>query len=193
MEPTNTPPQDFVASFAHQRQRLLHHAGSLLGADAPNAGPIAIAGLSQTLMTSLELLKVAEDRLHEERRVSATVSDAQARRLAHMMAMFELAPVALILTTANSTIRETNRVAAAFLGRDAYHLAGVQLSAMVPKAELDAFRDQLALALEMGTVPAWSFPIELRRSGRTIVSATVSVIDDAAIGARALYWALRPT
>ena len=188
---TQTP--DFVSSFSMQRQRLLHHAGSLLGSDAPKADPTTVAGLTQALMTSLELLKVAEEELRTERRTSATLSAAQDRRLAHMTAMFDLAPAALILTTADTTIREANRAAATLLGRDAYDLAGVQLSHMVPKAQSEAFREQLALAIEMGTVLAWSFPLELRRTGRAMITATVSTIDDAAVGTRALYWTLRTT
>lgn len=193
MNTADQAPQDFVASFALQRQRLLHHAGSLLGNDAPRADPSIVAGLSQTLMTSLELLKVAEEELQQERRASATMSEAQERRLAHVKALFDLAPAALLLTTADTTIREVNQAAAAFLGRDAYDLGGLQLARMVPRAEQDAFRDQLALAIEMGAVAAWCFPLELRRGGRAIVSATVNLIDDAAVGTRALYWSLRPT
>ena len=192
MSTAESTSQDFVTSFSLQRQRLLHHAGSLLGGDAPPTDP-ATAALSQALLASLELLKVAEEELREELRQSATVASAQERRLAHMTALFELSPAPLLLTTTDTTIRESNRAAAALLGREASDLAGAQLSRMVPKAQHEGFREQLALAIEMGTVVAWSFPLELRRTGRASVTATVNMIDDPAVGSRALYWTLRPT
>ena len=186
-----TTQQDFVASFSLQRQRLLHHAGSILGGETAQTNPESLARLSQTLLTSLELLKVAEDELREERRTNAMRSTVQERHIAHFSALFDLAPVPLLLTTADTTIREVNRAGAKFLGRDAYSLGGLQLSNMVPQAQRNAFREQLGHVLEIGAVAAWSFTLELQRSLPCVVSATVELINDEAVGTRALYWSLR--
>lgn len=193
MSTTSESQQDFVASFALQRQRLLHHVGSVLAADSAAEGDAAtaVATLSPVLMTSLELLKVAEEELLEERRTNATRQAIQDRRLQHLTAMFDLAPAPLMLTTTDTTIREMNQAAASFFGRDAYSMSGMQLSQMVSKAQQATFREQLALALEIGRVETWSFTLDLQRSGSAAVVATVQQIDDAAVGARALYWNIR--
>jgi PAS domain S-box-containing protein len=184
--------QDFVASLAMQRQRLLHHAGPILdSAQLPAGDPVVVTRLSQTLLTSLELLKLAEEQLVETRRVQATMEASLQRRLAHVGTLFDRAPVPLLLTTSDSTIREVNRAAASLLGRDSYSLAGEQLMRMVPREQQAMFRDQLGLALEMKEVVAWSFRLDLKRSLPVVVTARLEVIEDPAIGARAIYWNLQ--
>ncbi|MEO5567370.1 MAG: PAS domain-containing protein [Gemmatimonadaceae bacterium] len=187
------PSEDFAASFAQQRQRLLHHAASLISPDgAVKADPEALPKLSQLMLASLEVLKVAEEELVDDRRRTAATSLANARRVAQLEVLFELAPAALILTTADTSIRETNKAAASLLTRDAYKLEGKQLLNMIPRAQQPLFREQLARVIEIGTVAAWSFTIERQADVPILVTAAVEVIVDAGIGARALYWNLRP-
>jgi PAS domain S-box-containing protein len=152
---------------------------------------VVVTRLSQTLLTSLELLKLAEEQLVETRRVQATMEASLQRRLAHVGTLFDRAPVPLLLTTSDSTIREVNRAAASLLGRDSYSLAGEQLMRMVPREQQAMFRDQLGLALEMKEVVAWSFRLDLKRSLPVVVTARLEVIEDPAIGARAIYWNLQ--
>lgn len=180
----------FVTSFALQRQRLLHHVGSLLEGGESAANP-AVTQLSQMVLTSLELLKVAEDELREEQRTSATRAVVQERRIAHLAALFDHAPMALLLTATDTTIREANRAASALLGRTVHDLEGRRLSDMIPTAQRAGFKEQLAHAHELGAIASWSFNLELRRAVPSVVSATLSLIDDAAVGSRALYWSLR--
>ena len=190
MQTIDNPEHEFVSSFALQRQRLLHHADAILGADAPK-DPV-VSQLSQTLLTSLELLKVAEEELRDERRTSATRSLVEERRIAHLTALFEMAPAALLLTTTDTTIREANQSAASLLGQSQYQLFGQQLSGMVPAPLRAGFREHLAHAIEIGTVAAWSFQLDLHRAFPAVMSASVRLIDDTTMGTRALYWNLRP-
>ena len=184
--------EDFVASFAMQRQRLMYHAGSVLSPDAPiEAKPESVSKLAQMLLTALEVLKVAEEELIDERRVNMTRQVADARRLAHQQLLFDRAPTALVLTTGDSSIREANLAACALLGVDRRQLEGKQVINMVPKAQQQVFREQLRHAIEIGTVAAWSFTLNLSRDLPTLVTASFEVIDDPAVGARALYWHLR--
>jgi PAS domain-containing protein len=185
--------QDTISPLALQRQRLLQHAAAVIDRDVSTVGPADVARLSQTLLAALELLKVADDQLTEERRMNATTQAAQDQRLAHLDAMFALAPTPLVLTTGETIIRQANVACASLLGVEAETLAGLQLSDMIPRAELSAFRRQLALAIERGGVDAWSFTLQLRRSMPALICATMQVIDDAALGTRALYWHLRPS
>lgn len=184
---------DFIASFSFQRQRLLAHAGSLLTSSAAEvaADEAAVSKLAQTLVSSLEFLKVAEMEVADERRRHATVEAAQSRQIAHFRAMFELAPTPLLLTTADTTIRDVNSAAARLLGFETFHLEGRQLSSMVPRAQLSAFKEQLGHMLALGHVAAWSFTLDVHRNPSVVVSATVDTIDDPAVGARALYWNIR--
>jgi PAS domain S-box-containing protein len=183
--------QDFVVSFSLQRQRLLHRVSGLLDQERlPESA--AVTQLSQTLMTSLELLKVAEEEVRNERRTNATVQAAQERRLSHLQALFEFAPIALVLTTADTTIREANQAAARFFGQDAHQLTGAQLSHMVPRAQQTGFREQLAHVIEAGEAAVWRFTVELPRSAPAIVSCAVNLITDASVGTRALYWSIQP-
>ena len=188
------PQEDFVASFAIQRHRLMYHAGAVLSTDGPlDAKPEVVSKLSQTLVTALEVLKVAEEELLEERRITATRKAADERRMAHQRALFDLAPTALVLTASDTTLRECNQKACALLGLDQRNLDGKQLIDMVPKAQQSAFREQLAHAIMVRAVVAWSFSLNLPRGLPVVVTASVEVIDDPAVGARALYWQLRPS
>src|ERR1700754_4159452 len=83
--------QDFVVSFALQRQRLLHHVSGLLGQPAAPTDSPVITQLSQTLMAALELLRVAEQELNDDRRTTATTGAAQRKHLLHLQALFDLA------------------------------------------------------------------------------------------------------
>lgn len=187
----DTAKQDFLSSFAQQRQRLLHHAGPILTQELTTADPQVLTRLSQTLLTSLELLKVAEEKLAELRRENAASEESFERRLAHASMMFELAPTPLLLTTSDSTIREVNRAAANLLGREPSALAGTPLLEFVPRDQQAKFRDQLALALELKQVNAWSFRLDVKRSAPVMVTTCLELIEDPGTGARALYWNFR--
>lgn len=185
--------EDFAASFAQQRQLLLHRAASLIspeGAVMPEDD--AMPRLSQMLLAALEVLKVAEEEILEDRRRAATISTSHERRIAQLEVLFELAPTALILTTADTTIRDTNRAGGLLLTRDPYKLEGKQLLNMIPRAQQPLFREQLARVIEIGTVSAWSFMMERQADVPIPVTAAVDVIADAAVGTRALYWNIRP-
>jgi PAS domain S-box-containing protein len=185
---------DFVASFSFQRQRLLSHAGTLLTA-SPNevaADSAAVSRLTQTLVASLEFLKVAEQEMVDERRRHATVEDAQTRQAAHYQALFDLAPTPLLITTTDTSIRDLNAAAARLLGLEPSQVDGRQLSSMVPRAQAAAFKEQLGHMLEIGSVAAWSFTLDVQRNLPVVISATVEIINDPAVGARALYWNIRP-
>jgi PAS domain S-box-containing protein len=193
MRVSQEQPENFVASFAQQRQRLLAHAGTLLTDGRLEDQPDAIARLSQMLAASLEVMKVAEGELEEAGRVQAANEAIRQRRLDHLQALFDLAPTALILTTADTTVRESNQAAAALFGRDVYGLQGLRLGTMVARDQQATFREQLALVLEIEKVPAWTFTIARHGNVPCAVIAAVHLIEDVAVGTRALYWNFRPS
>jgi PAS domain-containing protein len=184
----------FVASFSAQRQRLLHHAGSMLSPETANtANPKLLAGLSGMLASALEMLKVAEEQLLENERASSATIEAKDQLIAQRDALFERAPVALLLTTTDTTIRECNRAAAGLLGLSADQARGKQLVAMAPRQQ-SPFKEQVAHAIAMGAVAAWSFTLAPVRDIPIVVTAGIEVIDDEpALGGKVLFWTLRPT
>ena len=191
---TSQPSTDFVASFSVHRQKLLHHAAAILPAEGgavPDAG--RLSKLSQTLVASLELLKVAEEELAEERRRNEASSSAAEKRIAHLRMLFDRAPSALLLTTMDTSIREVNPAAGSILNQDPHRLEGKSLQSLVPAAQVAAFRKELAQVIEMSRVAAWSFTLERRGNLPIPVTASVDVIDDEALGTRALYWNIRPS
>jgi PAS domain S-box-containing protein len=192
MQSSQTQGDDFVASFSFQRQRLVYHANTLLHTGDGVARPEKGAELAQALVASLEVLKVAEEELRDERRRTASLVEAQERRLAHAEALFEQAPTALLLTTADTSIRQINAAASRLVASDQHRMAGKQLLSLIPRDSQNAFREQLAHVIAMQNVAAWSFTIQPQRQASIVVSASVDVIDDPAVGARALYWNLRP-
>lgn len=189
-----TPPQsdDFVASFARQRQQLLYHAGAALTPQDNQASAADATKLAQLLVSALEALKVAEDELREDRRTRVTTRAALERQAAHAHALFRLAPVPLFLTTADSSIREANAAAEKLIGSPAAKLEGKQLLSKVPADQQATFKEQLALVLQMGEVAAWSFRLNLERNAPQVVTAAVHLVEDPGIGTRALYWYIRP-
>lgn len=192
MQQVESPRDDFAASFAQQRQLLLHHAATLITPEGVAADSDALPKLSQMLLASLEVLKVAEEELVDDRRRAATTRLAHDRRIAQLEVLFELAPTALILTTADTSIREMNKAGGTLFTRDAYKLEGKQLLTMIPRPQQALFKEQLSRVIEIGAVSAWSFVIERQADVPIAVTAAVEVIADAAIGARALYWNIRP-
>jgi PAS domain-containing protein len=182
---------DFVATLALQRQRLLYHVGSLFKSGGA-AAPAEVAPLTQGLMSSLELLKAAEEELVEERRRNETRRVADERRLAHLEVLFDRAPTPLFLTTCETTIREVNAAGGRMLDATKYHLVGGRLRDLVPKEHQASFREELARVIERGMISGWSFPIQVLRRGRLDVTASCELIDDPGIGGRALHWNIRP-
>jgi PAS domain S-box-containing protein len=185
--------EDFTTSFSAQRQRLLQSAAAILTGDAPlEAGPEAMGRLAQLLTAALATLKVAEDELVQERGRVETAQTTHERRLAHQQMLFDRAPAALLLTTTDSSIREANFAAAELLGVDRSQLEGKQLSAMTPRAQQAGFREQMGQLAGAGSVGSWTFTLEPMRRPPMSVTAAVEVLDDLTVGARALYWTLRP-
>ena len=190
----NSTEGDFIASFSAQRQRLLHHVGAMLAPETANdANPNLLTGLSGMLASALEMLKVAEDELLESGLRHAADLEARDRAIAQRGALFERAPVALLVTATDTTIRECNRAAAGLLGLRADQARGKQLVAMAPRQQ-SPFKEQVAHAIAMGSVAAWSFTLTPVRDIPIVVTAAIEVIDDEpALGGRVLYWTLCPT
>jgi len=191
-----TPPaerDDFLVSFSHQRHVLLRRASEVLGREARDANNSdSREGLSQMLLAALELLKVAEAELIDERRERDKQQNRLERLAAHCQSLFRRAPAALFVTTSDTTIRDVSDAGADLLKRTATELEGQQLRALIPRNQRDRFDKELKQVLDLPSVAAWSFTIERRSDVPVVVKASVRVEEDPGISARGLYWHIQP-
>src|ERR1041385_5552191 len=139
--------QDFVATLASQRQRLLHHAGPvLLSGSTGEAPPDGLNRLSQAFMTAIELIKAAEAEIEASRRL---ILEARAQR-SRFEVLFDRSPAALLVTTTDTTIRSANRAAGSLLGREPALLLGRELTSMIDRAQSRGFREHLSHMIAAG-------------------------------------------
>ena len=188
-----TAPSDFVAVLAQQRQRLLHHAGTLLTPDDPSRLPTEnVPKITQCLATSLEELKVAEEELFDQHLKNEATRAEQERRISYFKALFHHAPTPLVLTTTDGSIRATNAAASALVMRDAYRLEGKPLTALVPAESRSEFRRQLSLVAQTGGVSNWCFTLLRHADSPIRVQASIELLPAEIVGARAFYWHIQP-
>jgi PAS domain S-box-containing protein len=188
-----TAPSEFIAAFAQQRRRLLHHAGSLLtAADSASRPADTVPKLTRCLAASLEELKVAEEELFNQQLRNEVAQNEQARRLAYFRALFHHAPTPLFLTTTDGSIRAVNRAAAELVTRDVYGLEGKPITALVPQASRPEFRRQLSLLAQTGGASKLCFTLLRQTDVPLRVEAAVQLMPPEVVGARAFYWNVRP-
>jgi PAS domain S-box-containing protein len=184
-----------LGTFGEQRQRLLRESHRVLlpAEGAPAVERLeTVAKLSQVLVSSLEELKVAEEELLEQNDELARSQTEAELRLASARALFELAPVALVLTDRHGAIRQANQAACALFCRDAYALERKPLAALVPRTTRAQFREGLARLLTVTEgATDWQFTVERATDVPVVVSAAVRFVPHPALG-NALYWSLRP-
>jgi PAS domain-containing protein len=194
MRSSETPPPAFLATFSRQRQQLLTRVSESLFPDQAVAPDAARAeALGQCLLTSLEELKVAEEEMLNQQLELLSMKAESDRAITYWRTMFDLAPVALMLTTSDAVIRATNQSAAEMLTRDVYHLEGKPFSAIVNQAMRAEFRAQLKHVVAAGGVEAWSMVLDRKTREPIRVEAKVQLIPSALTGTPAMYWAFRPT
>lgn len=194
MQSSLTPhPTDFVAAFAQQRQRLLHHVAPLLAPDERATVPSeTVPKLTQCLATSLEELKVAEEELLDQHLQNEKSRGEQQQRLEYFRALFHHAPTPLMLTTTDGAIRAANQAASELVMRDIYRLEGKPLTALVPQESRSEFRRQLGLVAQAGGVSNWCFTLLRQADAPIRVEACIQLLPADIVGARAFYWCLRP-
>lgn len=177
----------FATTLAVQRQRLVHHAKDVM-LSPESAKPDAVDNLTHAFLTAVELIKSAEEQVAD---LQAVVARARADEERSQL-LFDAAPVALLVTTLDTTIRAANREAARLLGRNADHLLGRDLTGMLPSDQRRGFREQLAQVISLGETSRWSFRLGRANDVPFVAQAAVRLIEDPATAQRALYWSLGP-
>ncbi|HEV3464706.1 MAG TPA: ANTAR domain-containing protein [Actinomycetota bacterium] len=133
-------------------------------------------------------LRSARDRIAE---LASTRQALEAERRRYQ-ALFDLAPVAYVVTDPTARVREANRAAADLLGVDQRFLAGKPLAAYVASGDRWAFRAMVARLYRGDDERVSDRPLRFRRRGGEVVTvaATVEPVPDLD-GAPAVRWLLR--
>lgn len=186
---------DMVSALAQCRQSVLKRATTLLTpADIPFTEQFdALPSVSALLMTSLEELKVAEEELRQQNNLLLQQRAAIDSRLEHYRRLFLHAPAAAFVTDAFGNIQEANLAAAALFRREANHLDGKPIQALLPSESREAFRRQLArLSAENTDVRDWRLVFQRVGDVPIPVSAAVHFVPGLGrTGSGVLYWMLR--
>ncbi|HWH53156.1 MAG TPA: PAS domain S-box protein [Gemmatimonadaceae bacterium] len=145
-------------------------------------------------MASLEELKVAEEELRMQ---NAQLADGRAREdreLHHYRQLFTYSPAAALLTDRRGAILEANRAAAALFRREAKHLAGKPIEALLELRARERFRREFARVGADSEITDWR--IVFHRVGDLPIEVCAAIAFVPGIGATAsgaLYWMLTPT
>jgi PAS domain S-box-containing protein len=133
-------------------------------------------------------LRSARDRIAE---LASTRQALEAERRRYQ-ALFDLAPVAYVVTDPTARVREANRAAADLLGIDQRFLAGKPLAAYVASGDRWGFRAMVARLYRGDDERVSDRPLRFRRRGGEVVTvaATVEPVPDLD-GAPAVRWLLR--
>jgi PAS domain S-box-containing protein len=186
---------DMVSALAECRHTVLRRATNLLTpANIPFTEQFdALPSVSALLMTSLEELKVAEEELRQQNERLLQQRAAVDSRLDHYRRLFLHAPAAAFVTDTFGNIHEANLAAAALFRREANHLDGKPIQALLPSETREAFRRQLArLSVENADVRDWRLVFQRVGDVPIPVNATVHFVPGLGrTGAGALYWMLR--
>lgn len=149
---------------------------------------------AETLSVTAEELRVAEEELRQqgEELEQSQFRAEEERRRYHRL--FEMAPVAYLVTNMAGVVREANRAAGALLGIDPHRLEGKPLANYITMDDRATFRSGLAhlAGTEAGSSAEWTLRVKPRHGGPFEATLMVSVDRDWSGEATSARWAIRP-
>jgi PAS domain S-box-containing protein len=149
--------------------------------------PVAFEELS----VAFEELQTAQDELlHQQSELSSTHEQIEAERRRYQE-LFDFAPDAYLVTTANGAIREANLAAAALLGVTQSALVGTPLALFVADYARRAFRRDMSQLRHRAGPQHWEVRIQPHTGGVFIAAITVVPIRDWSGLPTGLRWMLR--
>jgi len=188
--PTPRPAAGFHQAIGTQRSLLARRAYHLAGEFGTRTEPEqlqAVPQLSGLVAASLEQLHVAEEELRVQNEELVHARAAGDLNLRHFRMLFELAPVALIVSDSYGMVIEVNRATEELTGRERGRLLRKPLVGVIAADQRRAFRDGFSRLHVTGAADDWQLLID--QLGVPVeVTAVVRRIDPALGGA--LYWAL---
>jgi PAS domain S-box-containing protein len=186
------PPRapDFHQAIGTQRSLLARRAYNLAEEFGTLPEPEqlqAVPQLSGLVAALLEQLHVAEEELRVQNEELVHAREETEHSLRHFRMLFELAPVALIISDSYGTVIEVNRTAEHLTGRQRGRLVRKPLVSVIAPDQRRLFRDGFSRLQLTGGADDWRLLID--QLGVPVeVSAVVRRVDPT--GGGALYWAL---
>jgi PAS domain S-box-containing protein len=188
--PSPPPAPEFHQAIGTHRSLLARRAYNLAGEFGTLSEPEqlqAVPQLSGLVAALLEQLHVAEEELRVQNEELLHARTESEQSLRHFRMLFELAPVALIITDSYGTVIEVNRAAEHLTGRERGRLLRKPLVSVVATDQRRAFRAGFSRLQLTGGADDWRLLID--QLGVPVeVSAVVTRLDPTTGGA--LYWAL---
>jgi PAS domain S-box-containing protein len=180
---------DFVRQIETARWRvagLERHA-----AEALSTGDELLPPVLQELTVAFEELQVAqEELLHQQSELASTRSRVEAERQRYQE-LFDFAPDAYLITSANGVIREANRAATALLGMSQTTLVGTPLALFIADYARRAFRRDIKQLGHMAGPQHWQIRMQPHKSPAFEAAITVAPIHDWSGLPSGLRWMLR--
>ncbi len=143
----------------------------------------------EELSTALEELRVTKEEVRVQNEQLAEARQSVEAEREHYEELFELAPVAYLVTDRFGVIRETNRRAASLLGVAQHFLVGRPLAMFVTAEDRWGLRDRLNRlgGLDPGS---WQLRMQPRKRDPVLVEVATSVARDQGGEVTGLRWQL---
>lgn len=134
--------------------------------------------LFQELVTTLEELEVAEEKLRHQAEVLAAARQSLEVERQRYQDLFDFAPDGYLVTDAAGAIQEANRAAAALLNMHQTELVGQPLALFVAEDDRLSFRSHLARFTEPQPTQNWEMHLEPQGAASFPVAVSVAAIRD---------------
>ena len=171
-------------------ERVVRHALSRVVDRLPPAAREELDDVSQAFDGTLSDLDQAAEELRVQNEALFDARMELDSTSALFRDLFELAPVAYLVTTADTRVLYANQAACALLGRRKNGLAGKPLICHVPLEDRSAFRSAVLRSNSPGLVSEWSATL-LPSGAAAKLTCRMRIRAVSAPGARslcALYW-----
>ena len=180
-------------TFSEAIQTLLEHVSDLKQQvmEQPAAPQTLLQVAFETVNTTLEELRVAEEEMRVQNEMLADAQETTQEWRLHYQDLFDAAPDAYIVTDLLGVVSEANLPAQNLLGLSLRFLVGKPLAGFVPAGNRQDFRSLLAGMAREADGREYEMTLQPRKQAPVAVSATVTVIQ--AVGGRptGLRWLLR--
>ncbi|HEU4564087.1 MAG TPA: PAS domain-containing protein [Gemmatimonadaceae bacterium] len=154
--------------------------------------PDALAGGEVSARVRLQELQAVREEIRLRRDALQLARESLGRaRAAADESFFEAAPLALLVTDANGTIRRANVAAGEMLGRAPRRTTGKPLVLFVAAEERRGFRLALARTCEAADAQEWPMALAPRGAPRREARVTARAIRGGDGRPSAIYWAMR--
>ncbi len=196
--PVTTDTDKKMDTFSEAVQTLLEHVSDLKQQvmEQPIAPPTLLQVAFETVSTTLEELRVAEEEMRAQNEMLADAQETTQEWRLHYQDLFDAAPDAYVVTDLLGVISEANLSAQKLLGLSLRFLVGKPLAGFVPVGDRQEFRRLLLDIARDSSGREYNgrehaLTLQPRKQAPVAVSATVTVIQ--AIGGRptGLRWLIR--